>query len=205
MYDLPFFKAHQESEVFEFMQAHPFVCICGISEDGFPVAAQIPVLITKQQDKIVINGHLMVQQAHTKAFEQNNKVLVIFSAPSSFVSASWYTDPYGASTWNYQSVHASGLIQFKDQAHLLNSLELMTQHFEKDANAPSQVHNLSKEYMEKHMKAIVSFDIVITDLKHVFKLSQNRDKASYQRIKDELQKGDASSQYIANAMKRDTE
>lgn len=205
MYNLPFFKAENEASVWQFMQANPFVNICGIAEDGYPVVAQTPILLKKEGDKMIISGHIMLKQKHSLAFEKNNKVLVVFSAPSTFVSASWYTEPHGASTWNYQSVHATGDLAFKDNAHLIELLTNLTKQFEKDANAPSQVHNLSAAYMEQQLKAIVSFDIVIKDLQHVFKLSQNRDQASYQNIKNELIKGDAAAQYIANEMQRGIE
>ena len=74
-------------------------------------------------------------------------------------------------------------------------------HFEKDADAPTQVKNLSQEYMEQNMKAIYSFDIVVNDLQHVFKLSQNRDEVSHANIQNELNKGDAACKYMAAAMK----
>jgi transcriptional regulator len=75
-------------------------------------------------------------------------------------------------------------------------------HFEKDPESPTQVKNLSEEYMQQNMKAIYSFDVVVQDLQHVFKLSQNRDEDSHQNIQKELSKGDAACQYMAAAMKR---
>ena len=69
-------------------------------------------------------------------------------------------------------------------------------------NSPTQVKNLSAEYLEQNMKAIVSFEIIVTDLQHVFKLSQNRDEASKANINAELSKGDAACKHMAAAMKR---
>jgi transcriptional regulator len=51
------------------------------------------------------------------------------------------------------------------------------------------------------MKAIYSFDILVSDLQHVFKLSQNRDEASKASIHAELSKGDAACKHMAAAMK----
>jgi transcriptional regulator len=142
----------------------------------------------------------MRKQDHTIAFENNNNVLVIFSAPSAFVSANWYTTKNMGSTWNYQTVHARGKVEIKDEQHLRNLLTELTLHFEKDPDAPTQVKNLSNEYMEQNMKAIYSFDIVVQDLQHVFKLSQNRDEASQANIQAELNNGDAACKYMAAAM-----
>jgi transcriptional regulator len=201
MYDIPHFKANHHQEVIDFMQAHPFVTICGVDANGLPVATHIPVLIKIENEIITIRGHIMRKQDHTIAFENNNNVLVIFSAPSAFVSANWYTTKNMGSTWNYQTVHARGKMEIKDEQHLRNLLTELTLHFEKDPDAPTQVKNLSNEYMEQNMKAIYSFDIVVQDLQHVFKLSQNRDEASHTNIQAELNKGDAACKYMAAAMK----
>jgi transcriptional regulator len=182
------------------MQDNPFVTICGVDENGFPVATQIPVLIKVENEQIIISGHVMRKQDHSNAFEKNSNVLVIFSAPSAFVSADWYTTKNMGSTWNYQTVHARGKMEIKDESHLRQLLTDLTLHFEKDADSPTQVKNLSEEYMEQNMKAIYSFDIVVQDLQHVFKLSQNRDEASRATIQAELNKGDLACQYMAAAM-----
>lgn len=202
MYDISYFKAKEHQAVLDFMLANPFVTICGVDQNGLPIAAQIPVLIKQSNESIIISGHLMRKQDHTNAFENNPNALVIFSAPSAFVSASWYTSPGQASTWNYQTVHAIGKMEMKDEQHLYDLLVELTEQFESDPNAPSQVKNLDPMYMHQNMKAIVSFEIKITALKHVFKLSQNRDEASHQNIQNELNKGDAACKYMAAAMQR---
>ena len=200
MYNIPYFKAQEHQEVIDFMQANPFVTICGVDASGMPVATHIPVLIKIENDLITISGHLMRKQDHANALEINNNVLVIFSAPSAFVSAAWYTTKNMGSTWNYQTVHARGKMEIKDESHLRQLLTDLTLHFEKEVDSPTQVKNLSEEYMEQNMKAIYSFDIVVQDLQHVFKLSQNRDEASRATIQAELNKGDHACQYMAAAM-----
>jgi transcriptional regulator len=200
MYDISYFKAQDHQEVLDFMQANPFVTICGVDANGLPVATHVPVLIKVENEIITISGHIMRKQDHTTAFELNKNVLVIFSAPSAFVSANWYTTKNMGSTWNYQTVHARGKMEIKDEAHLRQLLTNLTLHFEKDPESPTQVKNLSEEYMHQNMKAIYSFDIVVTDLQHVFKLSQNRDEESQANIQNELSKGDAPCKYMAAAM-----
>lgn len=202
MYDISYFKANDHQEVIEFMQSNPFVTICGVDKNGLPIAAQIPILIKQVDDKLFISGHLMRKQDHTIAFEMNPNALVIFSAPSAFVSASWYTSKGQASTWNYQTVHAIGKMQMQDEQHLYHLLVALTEKFESDPDAPSQVKNLDPMYMQQNMKAIISFEIEVAQLKHVFKLSQNRDEISHQNIQNELSKGDAACKYMAAAMKR---
>lgn len=78
MYNIPYYKAKDHQEVIDFMHANPFVTICGVDANGFPVATQVPVLLKIENDKIIISGHVMRKQDHTIAFELNNNVLVIF-------------------------------------------------------------------------------------------------------------------------------
>lgn len=202
MYDISYFKARDHKEVIDFMQANPFVTICGVDANGFPVATHVPILIKIENEIITISGHIMRKQDHSNAFEKNKNVLVIFSAPSAFVSANWYTTKNMGSTWNYQTVHAKGQLEIKDETHLRNFLTELTLHFEKDTESPTQVKNLSEEYMQQNMKAIFSFDIVVTDLQHVFKLSQNRDEASHENIVKELNSGASACKHMAAAMAR---
>jgi transcriptional regulator len=64
------------------------------------------------------------------------------------------------------------------------------------------VKNLDPDYMQQNMKAIVSFEIEVIELKHVFKLSQNRDDVSHENIKKELSNGTPACKHMAAAMKR---
>ena len=144
MYNIPHFKASNHQQVLDFMQANPFVTICGVDSKGLPVATHIPVLMKVENDIITISGHIMRKQDHSTAFEVNKNVLVIFSAPSAFVSANWYTTKNMGSTWNYQTVHARGQLEIKDETHLRNLLTELTLYFEDVGSVSFIQSNLSK-------------------------------------------------------------
>lgn len=50
------------------------------------------------------------------------------------------------------------------------------------------------------MKAIIGFEMKVTELNHVFKLSQNKDEATYQRIIDALSKQGGEAAALAKQM-----
>ena len=76
-------------------------------------------------------------------------------------------------------------------------------HFEKGNTAsPTTYNNLPAEYTSKLVKAIVAFEIEVESIDNVFKLSQNRDKESYQHIIEHLHKQDADAKVIAEEMKK---
>jgi transcriptional regulator len=202
MYENKNFKATDTDEVLRFMQAHPFVMICGVGADGFPVATQVPVLIEQRGEKIFLLGHFMRKQEHSVVFAQQEKALVIFSGAHAYISASWYADPKQVSTWNYQAVHAGGLLKFTNDEELYDLLVKLTRHFEARDDSPALVHKMDEDYLRQNMKAIVGFEIEITRLQHVYKLSQNRQQQDFREVVNQLEKGDAESQAVAQQMQK---
>ena len=142
---------------------------------------------------------------HHKAFLHNPNVLVVFTGDHTYVSATWYSNPYIASTWNYMSVHAKGIIEFLDDQALADVLRKTTLHFENyNKDSTTVFDNLSEEFKQKVMKAIVAFKIEIIDLDTVFKLSQDRDAKSYKNIKEKLAQQGGSGKVIADEMEKRT-
>lgn len=200
MYNLPHFKASDYKEVLAFMQAHPFIILCGCDENNAPVATHIPALIEERDERIFLKAHVMRKQKHTLVFEQNPNVLAIFSGAHTYVSASWYEKKDIASTWNYQAIHAKGILRFQDENYLHNLLIQLTEKFENDANSPALVQHMPQDYVQRLMQSIVAFEIELTSVEHVFKLSQNRDKKSYENIIENLQEGSEEAKTIAATM-----
>lgn len=203
MYNLPYFKEQDGEVVLEFMRKHPFVFLSGVTEDNKPVATQVPVFIDEKDRKLFLTGHIMRNNDHHKAFEKNPNVLAIFTGPHVYVSATWYDDPHQASTWNYMSVHVKGTIRFGDTADLIAILKRLTLHYENNNAASTTVFdNLSSEYKEPLMKAIVAFEVEVSSIENVFKLSQNRNEKSFLNIIAKLQEQGSDGQFIANEMKK---
>ena len=200
MYNLPYFKDPDDSQVESFLRKNSFALICGADAAGNPVATQVPLLIDKQDGHFRFRGHLMKQTDHHKAFAANNKVLVVFTGAHTYVSASWYTNPLQGSTWNYMTVQARGSLNFLDNSSLEQILRETTAHYENDPNSPSLYDKLPPDDVEGLTKAILGFEIIVADLKHTFKLSQNRDDESYRTIISKLSQGSPGAKEIAREM-----
>lgn len=203
MYNLPYFKEHNPEVILDFIHQHPFAFITGCDENNKPVATQVPVFIEERAGKFFLTGHIMKQTDHHKAFEKNPHVLCVFTGDHTYVSATWYDDPYQASTWNYMSVHVKGQLHFLDEEGLIEVLRKTTLHFENNNQASTTVFdNLPKAYTSSLMKAIIAFEVEVESMDNVFKLSQNRNSNSFNTIMEELEKGGSSSQNIAGEMKK---
>lgn len=199
MYDIPYFKTENPGEVMAYMKAHPFAIICGVDSEHKPVATQVPILFSEREGKLFLQGHFMKKQDHTNAFYNNPDALVLFTGAHTYVSASWYTDQKTASTWNYQSVQASGILRFQEEDFLLQLLTRLTEQYE-HPGSPSLVQEMDGAYVKKMMQAIVAFEIEVISVRHIFKLSQNRDKQSYANIVAKLDELGPDAREIARAM-----
>jgi transcriptional regulator len=202
MYSLPNFKAKDPLKIIAFMREHPFAMLCGADQQGRPTATQVPVFIDQRDGALYLSGHIMRNTDHHIAFENNKQVLAIFTGAHAYVSASWYEDPKQASTWNYMSVHARGSLSFTDETALITILKRTTDHFENDPDSTAGFDQLHPEYVSRLSKAIVAFEILVEEVDHVFKLSQNRDDVSYQQIIKKLSQGDENAKRIAEEMKK---
>ena len=203
MYNLPYYQEKDPEVIKQFIHEHPFAFLAGIDAGNKPVATQVPVFIDEKEGKLFLTGHIMRNTDHHKAFEQNPNVLAVFTGPHVYVSATWYDNPYQASTWNYMSVHAHGTIRFGNEEDLVAILKRLTLHYENNNAASTTVfENLPGEYTGKLMKAIIAFEIEVASLETVFKLSQNRDEKSYDNIISQLKKQEGDGKVIAELMEK---
>ncbi|MBP8114774.1 MAG: FMN-binding negative transcriptional regulator [Chitinophagaceae bacterium] len=201
MYKLPYYHEEDEEIVKQFVRDNPFAFLSGVNANNEPVATQIPMFIDERDGKFFLSGHIMRNTDHHKAFEQNPNVLTVFTGPHTYVSATWYDNPYQASTWNFMSVHAKGTIRFGNDEELIAILKRLTLHYESgDTSSTTVFENLPDEYTSRIMKAIVAFEIEVTSLEHVFKLSQDRDEKSYDNIVSRLKTMEGDAKEIGTIM-----
>ena len=205
MYDIPYYKEKDESVVNDFIARYPFALLTGCDATAKPVATQIPVFIEEVNGKKFLRGHIMKHTDHHRAFAINPNVLVVFTGHHTYVSGTWYSNPHTPSTWNYMSVHATGVMRFLDDNALIEALRKTSLHFENyDQTSETIYDNLPVDYTEKLMKAIVAFEIEVKTMDTVFKLSQDRDPESYTNIINHLYQGGESGRVIAAEMEKRT-
>lgn len=203
MYDLPYHKENNELVVKAFIAKYPFAFLNGCDAEYKPVATQLPVFIEEVNGRKILRGHIMKHTDHHKAFLQNKNVLVVFTGHHTYVSGTWYSNPYTPSTWNYMSVHVKGTIRFLDDDALIDALRMTTLHFENYNQASTTIYdNLPSDYTQRLMQAIIAFEIEVKEIDTVFKLSQDRDEKSYDNIINHLKEQGENGQVIAAEMEK---
>lgn len=202
MYNLPYFKEDEQAVLLQFIQEHPFAFVTG-NADGKSVVTQVPLLAEERNGKLFLHGHIMRQTDHHRALLENPQVLAVFTGPHTYVSATWYTDPHQGSTWNYMSVHLRGTLRFRDEAALIDLLRKLSLRFENSNTASATIFdNLPEAYRKRLLPAITAFEIEVTEMENVFKLSQNRDEKSFLNIITQLEKQGGDGELIADEMKK---
>lgn len=200
MYKMPEFTEKDMDAVFAFMQAHPFVTLIGSAGER-SAATQVPVLLSRTEQGIIARGHIMRNTGHHKAFGQNDEALLLFTGPHCYVSASWYSQRHIGSTWNYMTVQARGQLVFQNEAETLRLITDLTHAYEDKQAQPEVVEHMPDSYVQPMLKAIVAFEVVLTDIQATFKLSQNRDDESYRNIVNMLWTGeDLQGRIVAKEM-----
>lgn len=201
MYKSSNFEEKDADKVLAFMKAHPFITLIGF-DGAYPVATQVPVQINEDEQGMYIVGHIMRKTDHHLAYAKNENVMALFTGAHAYVSAAVYENPAVASTWNYSSVQAKGKIRLMDEDETRTVIMQLTDSYEDAVHSPASFHKMDAAYVNKHLKAIVGFEIRVEDLQHVFKLSQNHSAVNRTNIAEHLAASDdADSRKVAEQMK----
>ena len=203
MYHFSYFKEKDKQTILNFIEENPFAFMTGSYLSGGQVATQIPLLLKERNGELFLQGHLMRNTDHHKAFIENPNALLVFTGPSCYVSASWYSNPQIGSTWNYMSVHIGGKVNFMSNDELIEFMRKLTLKFEKgNTQSLTFYDNLPDQFLNKMIPAIVGFEIKADKIENVFKLSQNRDEKSYNNIISKLEEQGGNSALIALEMRK---
>jgi len=202
MYKLPHFTAQNQDEILEFMHQNTFVTLIGFDGE-FPVATQVPVKTLVEDGSIKLIGHIMTKTDHYKAFEQNPHVTALFTGAHAYISASVYESPAVASTWNYKTVQAKGIIRLMTPKETYQVIKELTNKYEDPETSPAAFNKMDEAYIQKHLKAITGFEVSVSHIDHVFKMSQNHSDKNKESIVAQLEKSDnVLNQEMAKEMKR---
>jgi len=160
---------------------------------GLPTATHVPLRLVESADGAAkLQGHMSKANQHWQLFQHDERSLVIFTGPNSYVSPRWY-DHINVPTWNYVAVHVYGkprLVAAPDELHEL--MKGLVDRYEGNTAADIRytLEGLPPDFLESQMKGIVAFEIQVDEVQASFKLSQNRDQKNYDNVIDELRRSD---------------
>jgi transcriptional regulator len=181
-----------------FREARPDVLHDAIRRIGFATlvthdasgaleANHLPMLL----DGNILRGHVARANPVWKAGE--GEALAIFLGPHAYVSPNWYPSKAeigkAVPTWNYITVHAKGRIRWIQDAEWLRAhVTLLSDTHEAPRPEPWKVSDAPESYVEALLRAIVGFELEITQLDGKYKLTQNREAADREGVRDAFER-----------------
>jgi transcriptional regulator len=146
-------------------------------------ANHLPMLL----DGKVLRGH--VARANPVWKGGDGEALAIFLGPQAYVSPNWYPSKAetgkAVPTWNYITVHGRGRIRWIQNADWLRAhVTTLSDTHEAPRPEPWKVNDAPTSFIDALLRAIVGFELEITQLDGKYKLTQNRDAADREGVRD---------------------
>lgn len=186
MYIPAIYKNENHEEIIKFLQKNSFGILIN-QKEGNIAATHIPLeLETKVNGKNYLFGHISVENPQWNSFENDDRILAIFSGEHTYISPSWY-EQENVPTWNYIAVHVYGNIKIIEGQEVIDSLKKLVDKYESGVENPTRIEDYSKKTMLQ-TRGIVAFEIEITEIQAVKKMSQNRNDTDYKNIISKLEK-----------------
>lgn len=190
------FQERNPEAIRDFIRKHPLGMITAAGESGL-VATHVPLLI-QQESPMRLRGHVMRKTSHWEGFKTATEVLVAFTGPDAPILESWNENrPFGG-TWNYMAVHVRGKLNFLLGDELVEILRDLKNLYEEDPS--TQFEDLPADYVPSLIRAIEGFEIEVSSLEAVFKLSQNRSQTDFDRTTEELRRREGEGALVAEEM-----
>jgi len=146
-----------------------------VGPDGYPTATLLPIL---WQDDMV-TAHMARANPHWRQITPDSPALLLCSGPQAYVSPNWYPSKaeHGKAvpTWNYTSVHLSGLARLNHDVDWLRAhvTQLVDRH-ESERHPRWSVTDAPSDYITAQLRAIVGLEFRVCRAEGKAKLSQNR-------------------------------
>lgn len=191
MYPNPAFSLDHLPSLHQHLRAHALALLVSQSASG-PQVSHLPLWLDPDEGRYgTLYGHLARSNPQAAALVEQGQVLAVFQGPQAYVSPSFYPGKaeHGrvVPTWNYQAVHARGTVEvFDDPERLLPLLERLTDQHEAGRAQPWRVQDAPADYLQGMLRAIRGLRLPIDHLQGIAKLSQNRNAADREGVRQGL-------------------
>jgi transcriptional regulator len=179
MYVPAHFAEQRPEELQRILREHPLGMLVTHGSDGLD-ANHLPF---EYDPAAGPHGTLIAHVARANPLWQRcptgSQVLVVFRGAEGYISPSWYPSKHEAHrqvpTWNYEVVHAHGLLTVRDDERFVRSVVArLTRRHEAGEPQPWKMADAPADYIENLLQHIVGIEVAVTSLEGKAKLSQNK-------------------------------
>lgn len=212
MYIPKHFEVSEWEEITGFVGRVRAADLVTVGSDGLLVGTLMPCIWDTSSVGDSNYGSLIMHMARAnpqwKSIELGAAGLAIIHGPQAYISPSNYegkmTDHKVVPTWNYQSVHLSGMVEVSEDVELLRQIVSdLTDFHERERVKPWSAREADFKYLEAQLHGIVAITLRITSVEAKYKLSQNRSLEDRKRVIGDLESSPLpEDQEIADEMKK---
>jgi transcriptional regulator len=199
----PSFVLADPEEIARVIRENPWATIVSNTSDGL-VASHYPVLIDESREELSLVTHVGRPDEQLHELGQH-EVLFVIQGPHGYISPGWYDPKPAVPTWNFITVHLSGVPEILSDEENLEVLASLVDHFEDRMPEPRRMNGTPEntEYAARISSGTVGVRLTPTRIVAKSKMSQNRQPETVDRIITELEgDGPYSSEALAAEMRR---
>lgn len=185
----PSFAMTDVAELRRVIDENPWVTIVSAAAGGL-VASHYAVLLDDGRDDLTIVGHVGRPDDALLGLGVA-EMLVVVQGPHGYVSPQWYGDVPAVPTWNFVSVHLSGVPEILTAEENLRVLERLVDRFEAGVGTPRGMWSAPNDadFVGRLERGTVGFRLSPSRVEAKRKLSQNRPDAVVDTIIAQLEEG----------------
>lgn len=176
MHPNPIFRQSSQDEALAMARARGFGVLCVNGAEG-PLAAHVPFEIDAGGGAVTL--HLARSNPIARGALPAPAVMVV-SGPDAYVSPDWYGMPDQVPTWNYVAVHMRGMLEPLPPTALHGHLDRVSAAFEARLapKKPWVADKMTEGVMDRMMRGILPFRLVVSAVESTVKLNQNKPEAA---------------------------
>ena len=212
MYIPPINRVEDWDEIVRFVASQRAADLVTINPDGLPIATLMPAVWEGAFDASLNYGRLVMHMSRAnpqwRSIQEGTQGLAIVRGAQAYISPTNYankdTDHNVVPTWNYQTVHLSGVVEVSEDIELLRQIVTdLTAHHEENRELPWKVEQSDPRYFEAELKGIIAVTLFVSKVEAKSKISQNKSSAERERIVEDLfTSGIPGEEVIAAQMQR---
>ena len=191
MYLPPHFAQTQPEYLQRIMRTHPLGVLVTSGAGGLD-ADHLPFEFDPATGPLgTLSAHVARANPLWQRCPSGTAVMVIFRGAEAYVSPNWYPSKHEAHrqvpTWNYEVVHAHGVMTVRDDARFVRGLlAALTRRHEAAEPRPWKMGDSAPDFIDGLLGHIVGIEIAITSLVGKVKLSQNKEARDREGAADQL-------------------
>lgn len=203
MYVPAHFAAEDANALIQRLAARHAGLLITIGADGAPFASHLPILWDGERS--IATGH--IARANPQHTVGAGRALVVLAGAEAYVSPAHYPSKVehgkAVPTWNYESVHLSGTVEwFDDSVRLEAVVRALSDRHEAGRAEPWSVDDAPASYIASLLRGIVGISVAVDRIEAKRKLSQNKSEADFAGVAAGLAaSGDADGRAIAAHMR----